>query len=113
MRNYFKPEFLNRFDGIIQFNPLQKEHLLIIVDLMLKELNDQLKENNKTLTVTDEVKEKLVELGYNPDFGARPLRRTIQEKLGDKIADFILDHPEVTELRAELKENEIVIASQS
>lgn len=106
---FFKPEFLNRFDGIIEFNSLEKAHLLQIVDLMLAELNKNLAEQNCTLTVTAEVKEKLVELGYNPVYGARPLRRVIQEQLEDRIADFILDQNQSGNLTAVLKNDEITI----
>lgn len=112
LRDFFKPEFLNRFDSIVQFKPLEKEHLMKIVDLMLKEVESQLAEENKKITVNTEVKEKLVDLGYNPAFGARPLRRTIQEQLEDKIADFILDHPEANNLVATLENNEIVITAE-
>lgn len=107
LRNYFKPEFLNRFDSIVQFKSLEKEHLMYIVDLMLKEVNNQLRDENKTIHVDSLVKEKLVDLGYNPAFGARPLRRTIQEQLEDKIADYVLDHPEVEKLQARLVNGEI------
>lgn len=79
---------------------------------MLAEVVNQLKEDNKTITVSQEVKEKLVDLGYNPSFGARPLRRTIQEQLEDKIADFILDEPEVHHLKATLENGEIVINAE-
>ena len=87
--SFFKPEFLNRFDSIIEFNSLEKEHILTIVDLMVNELQDTLKEQNIEFSITLEAKEKLAELGYHPAFGARPLRRVIQEQLEDKIADFI------------------------
>ncbi|MFE8703560.1 AAA family ATPase [Cytobacillus sp. FJAT-54145] len=107
--SYFKPEFLNRFDSIIEFKGLDRKHLIQIVNLMLEELNDMLNEQNMNLTVSDGVKEKLAELGYNPSFGARPLRRVIQEQLEDKIADFILDEPEITNLSATLNEGIIVI----
>lgn len=107
LRNYFKPEFLNRFDSIVQFKSLEKEHLMHIVDLMLKEVNDQLRDENKTIHVDSAVKEKLVDLGYSPAFGARPLRRTIQEQLEDKIADYVLDHPDVEKLQARLVNGEI------
>ncbi|NCU17109.1 ATP-dependent Clp protease ATP-binding subunit [Pallidibacillus pasinlerensis] len=110
LRDYFKPEFLNRFDAIVEFKPLEKEHLLQIVDLMLEEVSEQLQEEEKQLTITDEVKEKLVELGYNPQFGARPLRRTIQEYLEDKIADYIIDEPNVTQLKADVVDSEIVVS---
>ncbi|MCM3797519.1 AAA family ATPase [Caldibacillus thermoamylovorans] len=112
LRDYFKPEFLNRFDSIVRFHSLSKEDLLQIVDLMLAEVVNQLKEDNKTITVSQEVKEKLVDLGYNPSFGARPLRRTIQEQLEDKIADFILDEPDVHHLKAILENGEIVINAE-
>jgi len=107
--DYFKPEFLNRFDSIIEFKSLEKTHLLQIVDIMLEELNDSLKEQQYTLTVKNDVKEKLVELGYHKTFGARPLRRVIQDKLEDKIADYILESPSKAELEALLLDDQIVI----
>ncbi|MBU5214448.1 ATP-dependent Clp protease ATP-binding subunit [Heyndrickxia oleronia] len=110
--SFFKPEFLNRFDNIIEFQSLDKVHLLEIVDLMLKELNETLSEQQITLEVTNEVKEKLAELGYHPAFGARPLRRVIQEQLEDRIADFILDHVEQKELIATIVDNHIHVESK-
>ncbi|WP_079508231.1 ATP-dependent Clp protease ATP-binding subunit [Mesobacillus jeotgali] len=106
---FFKPEFLNRFDSIIEFKSLEREHLLQIVDLMLTELNVTLAEQNISLEVTDEVKVKLAELGYHPAFGARPLRRSIQEQLEDSIADFILEEPEAQQLIATIKNDQITI----
>jgi ATP-dependent Clp protease ATP-binding subunit ClpE len=106
---FFKPEFLNRFDSIIEFKSLEKEHLLQIVDLMLAELKSTLEEQNINLEVSVEVKEKLAELGYHPAFGARPLRRSIQEQLEDSIADFILEVPDANELAAELENDKITI----
>ena len=106
---YFKPEFLNRFDSIIEFKALEKQQLLQIVNLMLNELNENLQEQQISFTLTNDVKNKLVELGYHPEFGARPLRRVIQEQLEDKIADYILDNGQTGELRAELENEEIVI----
>src|SRR5699024_9150550 len=73
LRDYFKPEFLNRFDGIIEFKQLSKENLLSIVSLMLNEVNDMLANQKIQIDVTSEVKEKLAELGYDPSMGARPL----------------------------------------
>ncbi|MFJ8265558.1 ATP-dependent Clp protease ATP-binding subunit [Peribacillus asahii] len=105
--NFFKPEFLNRFDSIIEFSALQKEDLLQIVELMLQELYTTLGTQQLSLEVTDAAKEKLVELGYNPSFGARPLRRVIQEQLEDGIADFIFERPEVKSFKA-IFENENV-----
>ncbi|MED1489394.1 ATP-dependent Clp protease ATP-binding subunit [Bacillus smithii] len=111
LKNYFKPEFLNRFDSIIEFKPLEKEELKKIVDLMLAELNESLKEQEMTIEVTPEAKMKLAELGYHPEFGARPLRRVIQEHLEDPIADYMLDHPDVKHLKAVLENDHIVIAA--
>lgn len=111
--SFFKPEFLNRFDSIIEFKSLEKEHLLEIVELMLTELNGSLKEQGLELEVTQETKEKLAELGYHPAFGARPLRRALQEQLEDKIADFILDQPETKHLKAEIVSGEIIVAEKT
>lgn len=110
--DFFKPEFLNRFDSIIQFKPLEKTDLLQIVDLMLKEVDEMLNEQNIKLTVSEKVKEKLVELGYSPAFGARPLRRVIQEQLEDKITDIIIDQPGCKSVAAVLENNEITIKAQ-
>ena len=109
---YFKPEFLNRFDSIIEFKSLEKTHLLKIVDLMLNELYENLNEQQYTLTVTNEAKEKLVELGVNQTFGARPLRRVIQEQLEDKIADYILENGQAGKLTAELDSDQFVITKE-
>ncbi|WP_226675610.1 ATP-dependent Clp protease ATP-binding subunit [Mesobacillus jeotgali] len=106
---FFKPEFLNRFDSIIEFKSLEKEHLLQIVDLMLSELHGTLEEQNISLEVTAEVKGKLAELGYHPAFGARPLRRSIQEQLEDSIADFILEEPDAVQLSAVIENDAITI----
>ncbi|HEM4556777.1 TPA: ATP-dependent Clp protease ATP-binding subunit [Streptococcus suis] len=100
LNNFFTPEFMNRFDGIIEFQPLSKENLLEIVSLMLDDVNKRLSHNGISLHVTDKVKEKLVELGYDPKMGARPLRRTIQDQIEDAITDFYLEHPAEKDLRA-------------
>ncbi|MEK3887155.1 ATP-dependent Clp protease ATP-binding subunit [Bacillus sp. FSL K6-3431] len=106
---FFKPEFLNRFDNIIEFNKLEQEQLLSIVELLVNELKETVTELGLKLEISKEVKAKLVELGYHPEFGARPLRRVIQEKLEDQIADYILDHPEEKELNAVLHDDNIAI----
>ncbi|MFM0761903.1 ATP-dependent Clp protease ATP-binding subunit [Streptococcus suis] len=100
LSNFFTPEFMNRFDGIIEFHPLSKENLLEIVSLMLDDVNKRLSHNGISLHVTDKVKEKLVDLGYDPKMGARPLRRTIQDQIEDAITDFYLEHPAEKDLRA-------------
>ncbi|HEL1618473.1 TPA: ATP-dependent Clp protease ATP-binding subunit [Streptococcus suis] len=100
LSNFFTPEFMNRFDGIIEFQPLSKENLLEIVSLMLDDVNKRLSNNGISLHVTDKVKEKLVDLGYDPKMGARPLRRTIQDQIEDAITDFYLENPSAKDLRA-------------
>ncbi|AEV18468.1 MULTISPECIES: ATP-dependent Clp protease ATP-binding subunit [Geobacillus] len=106
---YFKPEFLNRFDAIIEFKPLEKAHLLEIVDLMLADVKAAMREQGIELEVTEAAKEKLAELGYHPAFGARPLRRVIQEQVEDNIADCLLDADQsVRAIRIDVKDNAIV-----
>ena len=98
--NFFSPEFMNRFDGIIEFKALSKNNLLQIVELMLADVNKRLSSNNIHLDVTDKVKEKLVDLGYDPKMGARPLRRTIQDYIEDAITDYYLENPSEKDLKA-------------
>ena len=112
MSQFFKPEFLNRLDDVIDFNELSKEDLVKIVDLMLNSVNNMVKSRGMQITVTDEAKNKLVEEGYNPAMGARPLRRTIQEEIEDKVADYKLDHPTAKNLTASVKDQKIVISDE-
>lgn len=98
--NFFSPEFMNRFDGIIEFKALSKNNLLQIVELMLADVNKRLSSNNIHLDVTEKVKEKLVDLGYDPKMGARPLRRTIQDYIEDAITDYYLENPSEKDLKA-------------
>ncbi|HHG8066713.1 TPA: AAA family ATPase [Streptococcus pneumoniae] len=98
--NFFSPEFMNRFDGIIEFKALSKDNLLQIVELMLADVNKRLSSNNIRLDVTDKVKEKLVDLGYDLKMGARPLRRTIQDYIEDTITDYYLENPSEKDLKA-------------
>ena len=103
--NFFSPEFMNRFDGIIEFKALSKDNLLQIVELMLADVNKRLSSNNIHLDVTDKVKEKLVDLGYDPKMGARPLRRTIQDHIEDAITDYYLENPGEKDLKAVMTSN--------
>ena len=103
--NFFSPEFMNRFDGIIEFKALSKDNLLQIVELMLADVNKRLSSNNIYLDVTDKVKEKLVDLGYDPKMGARPLRRTIQDYIEDAITDYYLENPSEKDLKAIMTSN--------
>lgn len=110
--DFFSPEFMNRFDGIIEFKALSKDNLLHIVNLMLDDVNNRLATNDIHLEVTDRVKEKLVDLGYDSKMGARPLRRTIQDHIEDAITDFYLEHPTEKDLKAVLTSNgKIIIKS--
>ncbi|MDR1521253.1 MAG: ATP-dependent Clp protease ATP-binding subunit [Streptococcaceae bacterium] len=113
LHNYFTPEFLNRFDGIIEFKPLNKNILLSIVSLMLDEVSKQLARQKIIINLPKDVQEKIVELGYNPDMGARPLRRIIQETIEDGIADFYLEHPQEKDLTATIIDDKITIQAKS
>jgi ATP-dependent Clp protease ATP-binding subunit ClpE len=114
LNNYFTPEFLNRFDGIIEFKALSKENLLSIVSLMLADVNQTLAPQKLQIEVPENVQEKLVELGYSATMGARPLRRTIQDQIEDGIAEFYLDHPQVHDLQATLdSEDKIVVTAKT
>ena len=107
---YFKPEFLNRLDDIVEFNSLDKKDLIKIVDLMLANTNNMVKDQGLHIEVTPEAKELLVEKGYDPSMGARPLRRTIQEEIEYKVADYKLDNPAAKDLKADVVDNTIVIS---
>ncbi|MBD0336244.1 MAG: ATP-dependent Clp protease ATP-binding subunit ClpC, partial [Cyanobacteria bacterium Co-bin13] len=87
---YFRPEFLNRLDEIIVFRQLTKDEVKEISDILLKEVFRRLTEQDITLTVTERFKDRLVEEGYNPSYGARPLRRAIMRLLEDSLAEEIL-----------------------
>lgn len=109
---YFKPEFLNRLDSVIEFKSLEKADLVQIIDLMLVDLNTMLATEDVAIDVSQEVKEHLIELGYDPKFGARPLRRTIQEHLEDVIADKLIDQPEAKKLSATLDDAKNIVISE-
>ncbi|MBM6754593.1 AAA family ATPase [Lactobacillus alvi] len=114
LTNYFKPEFLNRFDDIVEFNALTKDNLMKIVGLMIDDVNQMLADRELHVTVPQDVEEKLVELGYNPKMGARPLRRVIQEQIEDQIADFVLEHNNDHRLIAQLNDDgKIVVTAEN
>lgn len=95
IKDYFRPEFLNRFNGIIEFKPLNKASLLQIVDLMLDDVKRTLAKKEITMTITDEAKNWLIDNGYDELLGARPLRRVVEQHVRDNITDYYLEHPEV------------------
>ncbi|CAI2688105.1 ATP-dependent Clp protease ATP-binding subunit [Apilactobacillus kunkeei] len=108
--DYFKPEFLNRFDDIVEFNQLSKDDLKKIVSLMLDNVNKMLENRGITIDVSDAAKDKLVEKSYNPEMGARPLRRVIQEEIEDKVADYYLNNPSSKHLSVEVNdENKVFV----
>ncbi len=109
LANYFRPEFLNRFDDIVEFQPLSQYDLLKIVDLLLHNMNDNLSENGLHIEVSDSAKKQLVSLGYDPSMGARPLRRVLQDKIADGIADYYLAHPNVHQLYADWQDQDFTI----
>lgn len=109
LKPYFRPEFLNRFNAVIEFSHLGKEDLAEIVDLMLDEVNQTLAKKDITLTVTDAAKHYLAEEGYDEVMGVRPLRRVIEQQIRDKVTDFHLDHLDAKHLLADLKDDELVI----
>ncbi|SES34406.1 ATP-dependent Clp protease ATP-binding subunit [Psychrobacillus sp. OK032] len=106
---YFKPEFLNRFDAIVAFNELTEENLLEIVDLMLGDLQVTIAENDIDMTISLEAKHALVKLGYDKRFGARPLRRVIQDKIEDPLTDLILEEEHIEKVRVDVVDEEIVV----
>ncbi|MCH4172051.1 MAG: ATP-dependent Clp protease ATP-binding subunit [Lactobacillus sp.] len=107
---YFRPEFLNRFNGIVEFSHLTKKDLGQIVDLMLTDVQKTLDKKDIHLTVTAAAKDWLIEQGYDEAMGARPLRRVIEQNIRDQITDFYLDHLEVKQLKADLVDGKIVIS---
>lgn len=106
---FFRPEFLNRFNGIVEFSHLTKQDLSQIVDLMISDVQKTLAKKDLTLKVTDAAKDWLMEQGYDEAMGARPLRRVIEQQIRDKVTDFYLDHLDIKHLKADLKNDQIVI----
>lgn len=108
---FFRPEFLNRFNGIVEFSHLTKQDLSQIVDLMLADVQKTLAKKSIKLEVTKAAKDWLMEQGYDEAMGARPLRRVIERQIRDKVTDFYLDHLDVKNLKADLVDAEIVISA--
>ncbi|MDT2350770.1 ATP-dependent protease ClpL [Enterococcus faecium] len=108
---FFRPEFLNRFNGIVEFSHLTKQDLSQIVDLMLADVQKTLAKKSIKLEVTKAAKDWLMEQGYDEAMGARPLRRVIERQIRDKVTDFYLDHLDVKNLKADLVDDEIVVSA--
>lgn len=110
---YFRPEFLNRFNAIVEFKALSKDDLKAIVDLMLDGVNQTLAKKGMDVEVTDDAKDLMIEEGYDETMGARPLRRVIEQQIRDKVTDFYLDHLEAKHLLADVSDGTIVISERS
>ena len=109
---FFRPEFLNRFNAVIEFNQLSKEDLKKIVDLMLDQVNKTLAKKQITLDVTEAAKDLLMEQGYDKTMGARPLRRVIESEIRDNVTDYYLDHIDAKHLLADVVDGHIVISEK-
>ena len=109
LKPFFRPEFLNRFNAVIEFSHLSKEDLSKIVDLMLEEVNKTLAKKDIDLTVSDAAKEYMTEEGYDEVMGVRPLRRVVEQQIRDKVTDFHLDNLDAKHLLADMEDGELVI----
>lgn len=110
---YFRPEFLNRFNAVIEFSSLEKNDLNKIVELMLNEVKKTISKKGINLQVTDSAKERLIELGYDKAMGVRPLRRVIEQEVRDKITDFYLDHIDVKNLLIDVVDDTITVSQRT
>ena len=110
-KDYFKPEFVNRIDDIVRFSELSIDDLVEIVDIQLRGLANRLADRRLTLEVTDEAKARIAELGHDPAYGARPLKRVIQRELADRIAVALLEgeFPEGSTVQVDLDGDELVV----
>ncbi|APR62130.1 MULTISPECIES: AAA family ATPase [Staphylococcus] len=109
LKKFFRPEFLNRFDGIVEFTHLDKDALQDIVNLLLEDVQKTLDKKGITMNVTQDVKDWLIDKGYDKEMGARPLRRVVEQEVRDKITDYYLDHPEVKHVDIVLENDEVIV----
>ncbi|TPR14245.1 AAA family ATPase [Apilactobacillus timberlakei] len=108
---YFRPEFLNRFNAIVEFSHLSKDNLKEIINLMLDDVNKTLAKKNMDVKVSEPVKDYLIDQGYDEAMGARPLRRVVEQEIRDKITDFYLDHEDIKHLDADMQDGKVVISA--
>ena len=113
LKPYFRPEFLNRFNAVIEFSHLSKQDLSKIVDLMLAEVNKTLAKKDIDLTVSDAAKEYMTEEGYDEVMGVRPLRRVVEQQIRDKVTDFHLDNLDAKHLEADMEDGVLVIREKA
>ena len=109
MTTYFRPEFLNRFNAIVEFHSLTKDDLQKIVDLMIEDVNKTMAKKDMDVKVTPTAKKFLIDEGYDEAMGARPLRRVIEQQIRDKVTDYYLDHLDAKHLVAEMKDGKLEI----
>lgn len=109
LKKFFRPEFLNRFNAIVEFNHLDKDALQDIVNLLLDDVQKTLDKKGITMNVTQDVKDWLIDKGYDKEMGARPLRRVVEQEVRDKITDYYLDHPEVKHVDIVLENDEVIV----
>ncbi|CMU63893.1 Group II intron maturase [Streptococcus pneumoniae] len=113
LKPYFRPEFLNRFNAVIEFSHLSKENLSKIVDLMLVEVNQTLAKKDIDLVVSQAAKDYITEEGYDEVMGVRPLRRVVEQEIRDKVTDFHLDHLDAKHLEADMEDGVLVIREKA
>ncbi|KXV89818.1 ATP-dependent Clp protease ATP-binding subunit [Streptococcus pneumoniae] len=113
LKPYFRPEFLNRFNAVIEFSHLSKEDLSKIVDLMLVEVNKTLSKKDIDLVVSEAAKEYMTEEGYDEVMGVRPLRRVVEQQIRDKVTDFHLDNLDAKHLEADMEDGVLVIREKA
>ncbi|HBE8220106.1 TPA: ATP-dependent Clp protease ATP-binding subunit ClpL [Staphylococcus aureus] len=113
MKKFFRPEFLNRFNGIVEFLHLDKESLQEIINLLLDDVQVTLDKKGITMNVSQDAKDWLIEEGYDEDLGARPLRRIVEQQVRDKITDYYLDHTDVKHVDLDIEDNELVVKGKS
>ena len=113
LKPFFRPEFLNRFNAVIEFSHLTKEDLSKIVDLMLAEVNQTLAKKDIDLSVSQVAKDYITEEGYDEVMGVRPLRRVVEQEIRDKVTDFHLDHLDAKHLEADMEEGVLVIREKA
>jgi len=113
LKPYFRPEFLNRFNAVIEFSHLSKEDLSKIVDLMLIDVNKTLAKKEIDLAVSDAAKEYMTEEGYDEVMGVRPLRRVVEQQIRDKVTDFHLDNLDAKHLEADMEDGVLVIREKA
>ncbi|KKB25462.1 hypothetical protein VV61_07690, partial [Staphylococcus carnosus] len=109
LKKFFRPEFLNRFDGIVEFTHLDKDALQDIVNLLLEDVQNTLEKKGITLEVSQDAKDWLIDQGYDEELGARPLRRVVEREVRDRITDYYLENTDVKDVKVTLEDDNILI----